>query len=226
MKQLLYTVLITLLLFYGCGSDVSGTATDVNSGSLSGIIENEGTPYKESMDIYIRDHASGNIVSHLETNSGSYQFDSLQHGSYDIVASIMDNSVTLGYEENIDVAKGTTAHIAVGRIVRKSFQLRSNDGQDLKVSPISISNFSTEELSKNIFRLTFLESDDSISFPIHYTLNKESDSIRATLTRGSGLAYTVQINQRLPISVVNLETSILTGSGSDSSTIIIEGTIE
>lgn len=217
---------ILFVLLQSC-SNTAGTATDVNSGSLSGILKHDETPYAEKIDVYIRRSSDKNIVDYMEASNGTFSFDSLPIGRYDVIASIQDNSITLGVQKSLYVQANTEADISVNRIVTKGFQLYSLTSGELTLDAINMVNYYCTISDKNIVHLTFGETDDTVEFMIPYSLNGVKDSVQAALVRQPNLAYTVQFVERNnDLGIINLETSILTGSGSDSSTIIIDGTIE
>lgn len=218
---------LLLLALLSCTDDTAGTATDVNSGSLSGVLKHDETPYAEKMDVYIRNSNDKNIVNHMEATDGTYSFDSLPHGKYDVIASINDNSVTLGIQKELYVQENSEADISISRIVTKGFQLYGLTGGDLSVESVNIENYDSQISEKSTVHLTFGETDDAIQFMIPYSLNGVKDSVQAEMVRLPSLAYSVNFPQRnSTLGIINLETTILTGSGSDSSTIIIDGTIE
>lgn len=221
-------LLLLLLLLTSCGNDQAGTATDVNSGSLSGKITHDDSPYQESIDLYIRETNSGDIVNYQQVTNGEYHFDSLRVGrGYDLVASIEENSVTLGYEQGIIVQKGSIEDIPIARIVKKAFAVTPMSRLNLIVDSLSISNVYVKKTATNQYQCTFGESKDTTQFTIHYTLDKQGDSAKAVMYQKNNLAYTVSfLTPNNTLGLINLETVLLTGNGSDSSKIIIDGTIE
>lgn len=226
MKHLLWGILL-LLFCYGCGNDSAGTATDVNSGSLSGILENNGSPYQESIDLYLRESESGAIIKHQVVTDGTYGFDSITFGTYDLVASIEDNSVTLGYEEKVYIEKGYTADIPVKRIIRKGFHINSDNRASLEIDLPQVSNVHTTLTEPNTVLLTFAEREDTLTIPLTYTLNEKRDSLSLRMVRELNQSYTIEFTADTHnLQLINQETALLTGDGSDSSTIIIDGIIE
>lgn len=219
--------MVLLLFFYSCSDDSAGTATDVNSGSLSGTLEHDGTPYQENIDLYLRETKSGNIVDHQLVTDGNYSFEAITFGTYDLVASIEDNSVTLGYEEKVYIEKGYTADIAINRIAKKSFQLATAKREELTLDRPQISNIYANVLDKNTIQLTFAEHKDTLELPLSYTLNNQKDSLTLRMVRELNQSYRVEFTkEHNNLQLFNLETTLLTGDGSDSSTIIIDGIIE
>lgn len=226
MRRMLLCVYMALCLL-SCSDDTAGTATDVNSGSLSGVLENKGTPYQEPIDLYLRESQSGSIVDYQQVTDGNYTFTSIHFGTYDLVASIEDNSVTLGFEEKINIEKGSSADIEVSRIVKKGFQVSTKGRGELTLDLPLLSNVHSELPEPNRVLLTFAESSDTLTFPLTYSLNNEKDTLMLRMVQELNHSYTIETTEdQADLQILNLETTLLTGDGSDSSTIIIDGIIE
>ncbi len=220
---------LIILFLAACGSgnmNVTGTATDVNSGTLSGIVTSGKKSYKESIDLYLCD-STNSIVSYQNVSDGTYSFDSIPKGIYKIVASIENNSVTLGSESDIIYDTGTRRDIPVSRIVKKSFSVIPLVGNSLDIDPFDISNIHVVEVNPNTIQFTLSEGTVRKEFTIEFQLDNVSHEADLSLEKTEDNVYTVSLlSSNAEIMIVNKETVILTGTGNDETNIIIDGIIK
>ncbi len=223
MKLIQYLCITIIIL--GCSStEYAGTATDVNSGSLSGLIEASSIQYREELDVTLYNE-NGSIVQQKTVLSGEYEFNGLKNGKYSLSITTKE-SVILNENKPFEFLDHSKRNIPVNRIVEKSFELYSTEHQLLTVNSFDVNNMRVEELRMNQFQVTCVENDTTNSLRINYELNGVPGTCDAVLQKHSISNYEIKLIENTDLGLINRETILLTGTGNDSSTILIDGIIK
>lgn len=218
--------LFTLSLILGCSSpQYSGTATDVNSGSLSGVVQFSGVLYKEDLEMTLY-NGDGEIVQEKQISHGTYRFDLLEDGNYSLSASVGNRVVILGRENEIEVAGGAVQDIRVKRIVKHSFELRPSVGKSLQVTSFDLTNMKIDTLQENSYQLTFAEGEEGRDIRFTYSLDESDKNGEVELVKLDSAAYRMELTETTGLNLINHETVLLTGSGDGDGKVVIGGIIE
>ncbi len=218
--------LLLSLILLGCGStELAGTATDVNSGSISGTIHYDEQEYRELVSVALYD-PTNTLIKKQNTTTGVYRFDSVEAGSYNVIVSTEEGAVVLGSQDNL--TRGTYTDLPIHRIVQKSFKLSHKEYKHVIIKNVIMKNgigkLSTEQ-ERAI--LVFTECDTNRVVSILYEIDGSPDSTKATITPQDSSNYHMMLTDTSAhLELINQETTLLTGTGSDSSFITIDGIIK
>ena len=128
-------LLITLPLILLCtrlNGELSGSASDTNSGTIAGLILNDDSKYLDSVDIELY-RGDTILAKHLvttaapmqtmQTSDGSYLFDSLGKGIYSI--RVLQQNIALGQDVGIvlDAGAHVTINITINIIINQTFNI-------------------------------------------------------------------------------------------------------
>lgn len=238
MKKLLQLLLLPLLVMCSkSGNDVAGTATDVNTGTIAGVVKNDGATFKDTVlvSLYAGDSilakrlaVSANPEEEQQTTDGSFEFDSLAEGTYSI--RITKDSITIGDKFSIDVPKGKTVNITINVtiIINQTFNITNVDNS----SNVTVNNYYfngtngiIERTDNGSFLLTFTDQD-TVTVTAKITTDGESDTIDIVFIKQDDDTYNaLPIDTDLPIYIEEGTTSQNTGTGGDSSSVVIDGKI-
>jgi hypothetical protein len=234
-------LLIALVIFITCSKsdNVAGTTTDVNSGSITGMVLNNGSVYKDSVTVSLysansnillkRSADSSGLITSIVTTDGIFNFDSLRTDNY--LIKVMKDGILIGEENGIPLGKGEqkTVNITIVVIVNQIFNITNiSNNQYVTINNISFigTNGTLDSLSGGQYQANFTKSD-TISASITIATGTTTESLYLNFvmqpdgTYIGGLSGTTQ-----QIRINNGATIINTGSGSDTSTVSISGHIK
>ncbi len=224
MKQCINLLAISLIV--GCSSPkLTGTATDVNSGSLSGAVQYSSRSYKEKIDMTLY-NSDGEIVQEKRITDGTYRFDSLGNGTYSVSASVRERAVLLGQENSIELVSSAVHDIIVKRIIQKSFEFTANSGTSLEVNSFELTNMKIDTVKKYSYLLTFAEGDQDGEIGLNFSCDNIEKSGRIKIIQQDSVTYKAKLIETSELGLINRETKLLSGTGNDTSLIVIDGIID
>jgi hypothetical protein len=232
--------LIILPLVFLCtksGDNVAGTATDTNSGSITGLVLNDGKKYQDSVTVSLysgttilskRNVASANLSDNIVTDNGEFRFESLPAGIYSV--RITKDSLVIGQELGIVLSKGENkvVNITIIIIINQTFNITNvNNNQNVTINNFYFTgaNGYLNTASGGKIVATFTESD-TVYITMAMETDKQVDTVTIAFVKNTNGTYSsLPTVTKLPLNVIDGSTVINAGKGSDSSTVTVEGKI-
>jgi len=240
MKRVIPLLLLMLALDCSkCNNNVAGTATDANSGSITGQVLNKGAKYKDTVTVLLysgkkilakRTTSSASLLlDSIVTSTGQYAFDSLAEGDYSI--RVVKDSLVLKDTLGLKLAKGEpkTVNITIIIIINQTFNITNiNNNQNVTINNIYFVGASGNLVgaSDGKYTVAFMQSD-TLRINAEVTIDGKKDTIVIVYVKqpdGSYVSLPVQTD--LPISIQDGATTILKGAGTDSASVEINGRIK
>jgi hypothetical protein len=227
-------ILPILLVFFAImcsksGGNLAGTVTDTNSGTISGLVLNKGTKYQDSVfvSLYSGD-TSANPSESMITANGEFRFDSLAAGTYSI--RVTKDSLVLGQELGIELAKGEnkTVNITIIIIINQTFYITNiNNNQTVTINNYYFTGGSgILDSSAGGYLVATFTQKDTIYLVVELTTGGSTDTVTIVFVRQQDGTYvSLPLKTSLPIAVKDGVTIINSGTGSDSSSVRVDGTI-
>jgi hypothetical protein len=239
MKRILPVLLISFaVLCSKSGNDLSGTATDANSGSIAGLVLNKGEKYQDSVTVSLysgdsilakRTVSSANPSKTMLTANGQFKFDSLSAGTYSI--RVTKDSLVVGQQLGIDLSKGEnkTVNITIVIIINQTFNITNiNNNQNITINNYYFTggNGMLDATAAGHLVATFTERDT-----LYVTINLTTAGVTDTVTlafvkQQDGTYSSLPVKTALPIAVSDGATVVNSGTGSNSSTVKIDGIVK
>jgi hypothetical protein len=237
-KCLCFLVLLPFaLLCSKSGDNVAGTATDANSGSIAGLVLNDGNKYRDSITVSLysgdtilakRSVSAANPSESIVTDNGEFKFDSLPAGTYSI--RVKKDSLVVGQEMGIVLSKGEekVINIIIVVIINQTFNITNiNNNQNVIINNFYFTG-ATGYLDSTVSGqsvATFTETD-TVSITMGVTTAGQTDTVTiAFVKQADGTFASLPPETILPITVVDGSTAIHTGTGGDSSSVTVNGQI-
>jgi hypothetical protein len=235
-------ILPILLVFFAImcsksGGNLAGTVTDTNSGTISGLVLNKGTKYQDSVFVSLysgdtilakRTVTSANPSESMITANGEFRFDSLAAGTYSI--RVTKDSLVLGQELGIELAKGEnkTVNITIIIIINQTFYITNiNNNQTVTINNYYFTGGSgILDSSAGGYLVATFTQKDTIYLVVELTTGGSTDTVTIVFVRQQDGTYvSLPLKTSLPIAVKDGVTIINSGTGSDSSSVRVDGTI-
>jgi len=236
MKHFLLLIAISFLLFCEKSGDIAGSTTEVNTGSIAGSIVTDGSIFKDSVKVTLfegsntlskRLDVTGEEKRKITVSDGYFFFDSLE-GTYSIRVS--KDSMVLGEELAIEVPKGKRVNVEINItiIIKQIFNIINIDNS----TNVTVNNYYLNggngyiEHENGSFNLVFTKRD-TVTITVDVETGGKSDTLEIVFIKQPNGSYKHQkIHTTLPIIIVNGGTIQMTGKGSDSTDLVIEGVIK
>ncbi len=211
-----------------CSPQIAGTGTDVNSGSIAGLILNKDDIYKDTILAVLS--SNDTVVRNVLTSNGHFKFDSLPKGIYSI--SVFKDSILIGSESSLLLERNEdkTVNIQITIIINQVFNITTIEN----IEHITVNNYYIngtsgflDSLGSGNFRVSFTEQD-TVELKLAVTVSNEIDTLSIFFVKNPDGTYssTLPVNEQTSFRIVNGTTVWNTGNGSDSSTIIITSEIQ
>lgn len=216
----------------------AGTITDVNTGSISGKILNNGNVYKDSVlvtlstdDIHLNALSKNAIeapCTSATTADGSFIFDGLKQGMYSL--QVTKDSMVLGQQRGIKIERGEHKKTNIGIIivVNQVFNITNI----INYQNVTINNWyfigtsgMLDSIQPGQYAAKFLQSD-TVSINAVIQANSSADTLIIVYIRQPDGSYKSEpLATNLPIAIKDGQTTVLTGTGADSAAVFIRGYI-
>jgi hypothetical protein len=194
MKHLLFISFSIAALFSCARHDrISGTADDVNSGSLFGrLLTDDTTTIDDTVVVSLYDgDTSGGLAKarsdgkeplrSLLSCDGAYEFDSLAAGTYRI--EVTKDSIVIGEERGIELDRNERkeVNITIVIIINQTFNIWTDESQHITVNNFYIDNGKIVK-SDSGYVLSFAETDTLI-FEIEIDKDGETSIVTVRIIR-------------------------------------------
>jgi hypothetical protein len=239
MNRILPVLLISFAVMCSkSGGNLSGTATDANSGSIAGLVLNEGKKYQDSVTVSLysgatilakRTVSSANPSDSMVTSTGQFKFDSLAAGIYSI--RVTKDSLVVGQELGIELSKGEnkSVNITIVIIINQTFNITNiNNNQNITINNYYFSRGTgiLDSTATGQLVATFTITD-TVYLTINLTTEGITDTVALVFVKQPDGTYTsLPIKTVLPIVVTDGVTVVNSGTGSDSTSVRIDGTVK
>jgi hypothetical protein len=237
-KYLHFLVLLPLaLLCSKGGKDITGTATDTNSGSIAGVVLNDGKRYQNSVTVALysgdtiltkRNAVAANPSKSIVTDTGGFRFDNLPAGTYSI--QVTKDSLVVGRELGIVLSKNENKviNITINITINQTFNITNiNNNQNVTINNFYFTgaNGYLNSSANGQIVATFTKAD-TVNITMGITTAGKTDTITVVFVKQpDGTYISLPLETKLPVVVEDGPTIINTGNGSDSSTVKIDGRI-
>jgi hypothetical protein len=239
MEKCLYFLVLLLfaLLCSKSGDNVAGTATDANSGSIAGLVLNDGNKYQDSITVSLysgdtilakRIVSATNPSESIVTDNGEFKFDNLPAGTYSI--RVTKDSLVVGQEIGISLSKGEdkVVNIIIVVIINQTFNITNiNNNQNVIINNFYFKGATgyLDSTASGQIVATFTETD-KVYITMEVTTSGQTDTVTIAFVKQADSTFaSLPPETKLPIAVVDGSTAINTGSGSDSSSVAVKGRI-
>jgi hypothetical protein len=200
---LLLAVIIGVLINCSRNNDVAGTADDVNSGSIFGMLLTEEEPIDDTVTVSLysdNDTADGLSKVRAESDTalktivsydGTYNFDSLAAGDYRV--EVIKDSIVVGEKRGITLKRGQEkeVNITIVIIINQTFNIWTDESQNITINNFYIDNGSIVK-SDSGYVLTSAESD-TIVFKIEIEKDGDTSIITVRIIRHEDGSTTFEI---------------------------------
>ena len=236
--RLVLFALFPLAIFCSKSADnVAGTATDANSGSIAGLVLNDGKKYQDSVTVSLysgdtilakRSVSAANPTETINTDNGEFKFDSLPAGTYSI--RVTKDSLVVGQELGIALSKNEdkVINITIVIIINQTFNITNvNNNQTVTINNFYFSgaNGYLDSTAAGQLVATFTETDTAY-VAMELTTEGQTDTVTIAFVKQADGAYiSLPPETTLPIIVVDGSTVTNTGTGSDSASVTVNGQI-
>jgi hypothetical protein len=181
MRHIIIIAFITSVLF-NCSQQnpVSGTADDVNNGSLFGQLLTDGKKTDDTVMVYLYvSNTSGGLakiqtaekepVRSMKSCNGSYEFDSLPPGDYRI--EVTKDSIAVGETRGIKLVRNERKeiNITIVIIINQTFNIWTDQSQNITINNFYIDNGKVEKADTG-YVLAVTETDTAL-LKIEITVN-------------------------------------------------------
>jgi len=239
MRRVLNLILVSLTLMCSkSGGNFAGTATDVNSGEITGLVLNQGKKYQDSVVVSLYSGStilskqtvtSGNQSQSVSTTNGEFKFDNLATGDYSI--KVTKGNMVLSENLNIALSQGEqkVVNINIIIVVNQIFNITNiYSNQNVTINNYYFNGITGEldSLENGKYKATFI-AVDTVNMNAVLVTGSQNDTISIVFVKQSDGTYiSLPLNTTLPIKVNDYATIINNGTGSDSSTVSIDGTVK
>ncbi len=217
-------ILLSLAFLFGllgCSGFHAGTATDVNSGTIAGTLTVDGKGYKEDITVSLLT-AEGVELTTQPTVDGRFHFDSLNiHRRYALQARTA-KVVQLGALDTVELSE--QVQFPVKPIAKKRVSLVDTAGGLVRIDSLMMPNSAVLSIDSNSVVVLFALEAGEEQARIAVQYNDCSCTYPATMV-ATATTVDLFLTTANDLDLINRETVIFTGTGSDSSTIIIDGII-
>lgn len=195
MKKFLLFSAIFFMVFNCSRSDrISGTADDVNSGSIYGqlLAEADGLKTDDTVSVILyAENETGALskvcsdskepLDSLISTDGTYLFDSLIAGTYHI--EVRKNGIVIGDEKNIALNRNEhkQVNITIVIIINQTFNIWTDESENITVNNFYIDNGKIEK-SDSGFVVSFAQTD-TLVFEIEIEKAGEKSRVNARIIR-------------------------------------------
>ncbi len=206
MKQLLFITLIAAFtLLCNRGGNVAGTADDTNAGSLFGKLlteDNEKSNDTVTVELYAwvdnaeelskRSDKKNEPLKTLICTDGSYEFDSLSAGIYDIV--VTREGVVIGGKDSLTLkmSEHREVDITIVIIIKQTFNITTvNNNQNITINNIHMDNGVIERLDSGYVMTT--AENDTLYFTMDIIKDNDTSTVTARIIRNEDGSAEIEI---------------------------------
>jgi hypothetical protein len=220
MKHLLFiSFIIAALLTCARHDRISGTADDVNSGSLFGqLLTDDSTTIDDTVMVSLYDgDTSGGLAKVREGGKeplrsllscdGAYEFDSLAAGTYRI--EVTRDSIVIGEKRGIELDRNERkeVNITIVIIINQTFNIWTDQSQHITINNFYIDNGRIVKTDSG-YVLSFAETD-TLVFEIEIEMDGETSIVKVRIIRHSDGTTTFEIID----SEEGVDVTITSGTG-------------
>lgn len=219
-------VFLFSLVFLHCSSDqTAGTASDVNSGTISGTLLYDGTNYNQSARVAlvsnIEDPPANETASRVQdssiTDNGTFQFSDVPVGNYSI--QVYQDEVRIGELDGIILEPGEERNVIinVNIVINQTFYVNTiNNNTTINNFYLNNGIVESEDNGTYEFQFAGLETQE---IQIEVVENGQIRFVDAQLVRNENGTYSIEIQDQ------NIDVQISGQSSSSSQLGVSSGSI-